>query len=301
MDIRLHIGAHRTGTSRVQAELMRRADHLVTRGVIVLRPEDLRDADAPPGQERGLLGWLNRPDDLAPLIARRDAAMAHGAQSLVVSEENLSGTITRILESGRIYGEIRQRMTRLRPLGQGHRVTVLFTVRRYDSFFASLYAFRAIREPMLPFQSFKPRFMALPIRWPQVVAQIARALPEANIDVIPFETAHNHATALLRQVLGLDQIVEVSDGSRPILPSPSGQAITILNSMTEGEDLELERRRAVVRAYPRTDFGAFAPWDTNEATALSKAYDEDLEALRLSPPPNTRLLDLSTVEAVDAG
>lgn len=296
----MHIGAHRTGTSRVQAELMRRADHLVTRGVIVLRPEDLRDTGAPQGQERGFWGRLSRPDDLTPLIAQRDAAMAQGMRSLVVSEENLSGTITRILESGRIYGEMRQRLARLRPFGQGHRVTVLFTVRQYDSFLASLYAFRAIREPMLPFQSFKPRFLALPIRWPCVVAQIAQALPEANIEVIPFETAHDHATALLRQVLGLAQIVEVSDGSRPILPSPSGRAITILNSMTEGEDLEVERRRAVVRAYPRTEFGAFAPWDADEAAALAQAYAEDLEALRRAPPQNTRLLDLSTAEAVNA-
>lgn len=267
----------------------------------MLSPRELRVGLSKERPGWGALRWGKRHDVTDALIAQHASAAAQGVRNLVVSEENLSDYMVVMLRSGRIYGNIYRRMVRLRPLAEGNNLTVIFAIRRYDSFLSSLYALRTIREPLPPFEHFKPRLAALRVRWPEVVAEIARALPSAKIEVVTFETAHDHATAFMRTVLGLQNIAEVRDSGHRVLPSPSAQAVARLNEMKSVDDMSIERRQAVVHAFPRSAYGAFAPWDAGEAEMLVQAYEEDLDLLRSTPPPNARLLDLSRADVRSSG
>ena len=301
MEIRLHIGAHRTGSTRVQAELSRRAAHLATRGVVVVRPEDLRIGKSAlgrlhprlPGPLRAVTAAHAHPQ----LIAARQAAEARGAHCLLVSEENLAGSIDAILRSGRLYGDIGARMRGLRPLLGSATVTVLLAVRGYDEFFASAYAHRTTRGPRPAFARLKPGFLALPRRWPAVAGDVLRALPQARLRVWDYDDSRRNELGMMREVIGLPDIVAV-DAALPDLPAPSARAVEVLNAMTAPEDQDLAHRRAVAARYPRPDHAAFYPWTAEESARLRDAHAQDLAALRAMAHPQMSFAKLA--EACDA-
>ena len=301
MEIRLHIGAHRTGSTRVQAELARRAAHLATRGVAVVRPEDLRGEPSGLGPIQMRLPGPLRAAIAAKaylsLVEARRAAEEQGARCLLISEENLAGSMEANLRSGRLYADIRLRLSGLRPLLGTGPVTVLMAIRSYDELFASAYAFRAVRGPRPDFSQSKPRILALSRRWPSVAKDVLRALPQAQLRVWDYDASRRSEHEMMREVIGLRDIVPVN-AALPVLPAPSAKAVEVLNTMTAPEQMDLAQRRAVAERYPRPDFAAFDPWTAEERAHLRDAYAEDLETLR--SPWSPRLSFAELTEPCDA-
>ncbi|MHA3976641.1 hypothetical protein ACW9UR_03055 [Halovulum sp. GXIMD14794] len=300
MEVRLHIGAHRTGTTRLQQELGRRAAHLATRGIAAHWAEGLRpDSDPlfPLLAGAGSLGRRWPTETVRRLRDARNAAEASGRR-LVVSEENYAGSIEAMVRSGVIYPRIRQRLAMLAPAMAGDKVVLLFSIRSYGGFFASLYAQQVRRQPMPPFETLKPGMLALKRRWPQVLSDAAAAIPGAELLVWPFEDMPGRGIEALRQVLGERRIVAVNEDMPAVLPSATAPAIEILNRMTAPEELKRDARRAVILAHPRPEHPPFDPWTAAERAHLDADYAEDLEKLRVSPPAHLRMISLDA-EASD--
>ncbi|NNU81325.1 hypothetical protein HMH01_12840 [Halovulum dunhuangense] len=300
MEVRLHIGAHRTGTTRLQQALRRRASWLRDkRGLGVYWPEQVR-----PERNLGFnlkaslpapLGRLVRSAAVDRVAALRAEAEAQGKRRMVVSEENWAGLIDQMIATGAIYPAIRRRIGALAPVFRGDRVTLLFSVREYSSFYASLYCHRTRTRPLPPFERGKQRYLALPRRWPAVLADLGRAMPDAEILVWPFETLRGNGGAALCAILGQDNIVGLNEALKPALPSPSAAAVARLNAMVSGPDLQREARIAVVKAL--ADGPRFDPWTAEERVALQAAYEADLAELSAAPPGNVRLIDLRARQA----
>lgn len=296
MEIRLHIGAHRTGSTRVQAELSRRAAHLASRGVATAWPEQLRR-----GKTRlarlyprlpGPLQTAVAARALPGLIAARDAAAAQGARVLLVSEENLAGSIDAILRSGRLYPDIGRRLRGLRPVLSETPVTLLLAVRSYDGFFASAYAHRTTRGPRPDFDQLKQRFMAMPRRWPEVLSDVLRALPHARLRVWDYDASRSNELGMMREVIGLSDIVAVN-AAMPDLPAPSARAVEVLNAMTEPDQQDLAQRRAAAGRYPRPDYPPFDPWTHGQTALLQEVYAQDLTAIRAMEGDRLTFIDLA--------
>lgn len=299
MEIRLHIGAHRTGSTRLQTEFSRRAGHLATRRIGVAGPGQIR-----PDANIGLTLRAALPGPLAALIPAEvisrirqqiASADAAGMTRLLLSEEDLAGAIDRILTRAVLYDDIAGRLGHLaRPMA-GHAVTVLLTIRSYDSYFTSLYAHRTLRRAMPDFATLAPRLAALPRRWPDVVADIARALPEAQVVVMRFEdVVANHHRSLC-MVAGQDDLRDWGDDQPPVLPSPSAEAVAVLNTMPASASRA--ERRAVARAHPRPAHARFDPWEPADRDSLTTRYAEDLRALE-NAGARVTLADLGQPEQV---
>ena len=168
MDITLHIGPHRTATTSFQNYLRQSREDLLAQGVAVWGPGITRDKTR----------LLNE---------RIKAVSASGAQRLVVSEENLAGSVRRNLKDASLYLGIGDRVARFaRDLG-GNVSSILLSPRSLDVFWCSSIAFAAARGLPLPDQK-KRAAIAMGRRgWRDVISEIAMALPDTRIRVLPFD------------------------------------------------------------------------------------------------------------------
>ena len=297
MDVRLHLGAHRTGTTRLQQELRRRAAHLDQRGIAVAWPGQLRpeigDWRFAVCARVPALGRVVRTENVKLLSAARAGALARGRDRLVVSEENYAGSIDRMVRSGVLYPDIVRRTALIAPVFREDPVTVLFSIRSYAGMFASLYAQMARRRPAPEFDGLKARMLALPRRWPAVLADLTRVFPQAQVLVWPFETRHGNGIEAVRLLLGEDRIVAVNEDLPAVYSSPTAPAIERLNRMRSPKGRTREARRAVIKSYPAGEHPPFRPWTEEERAVFDAAYAEDLHVLRTAPPPNLQLVDLA--------
>ena len=148
MDVILHVGAHRTGTTTLQSYLRQHRGALETAGVEVWDPRRTR---------RGLFHGL-RPGDAVPQgdRARRRAlgrikvnleeAANRGVQTLVISDENLIGSVRENLRTRRLYPAIGERLARLYEALEGSLNAVVISTRSQDRYWPSACAYGVARR-----------------------------------------------------------------------------------------------------------------------------------------------------------
>ncbi len=192
MDICLHLGAHRTGTTTFQRFMEQNSEVLLRRGISAVGPSKTRT---------GLLNGVIKNPEFATAeddrLARRAIgrvklhiaqAAESGVQNFVLSEENLLGTMSQNMSSCYLYSQVRERLARVAPAFDGRQLTVGVGIRSYDAHWSSQLAFRIKGGSALPREGKLDRLSTQPRRWRHVVEDISLALPEAKIIVWAFES-----------------------------------------------------------------------------------------------------------------
>ncbi len=194
LSFRLHLGAHRTGSTRLQAALDAHADLLARRGAAVLTPprpgkrggETIRAA-ARRAARVAASGFLPKRllerHKLTRTLAR---LLPDDARQVVISEENFLGDIFSVDGSG-FYDEARGMLGALVSALPGHVETVCLAIRPYDDFLVSSYAMTAVYRPLDPplrrFSELKPALVAFRRGWPELVGDIAEVFGNARLEV----------------------------------------------------------------------------------------------------------------------
>ncbi len=206
MDICLHLGAHRTGTTSLQRYLNLNRKSLSDHGVAVWGPKRTR---------AGLLdGVMKNPNHLTALdhkLARRSIGQVKveqkrlrqkGYGTLVISEENLIGTMQLNLTEQRLYPQTYARLKRLAPAFEGEAVRIALSIRSYDTHWTSQMAHRIKMGAGLPDAEMLDRIATQPRRWRHVIQDIAEVFPNANLIVWPFESWVGQPEQLVSAMLG---------------------------------------------------------------------------------------------------
>lgn len=269
MDVILHIGAHRTGTSSLQAWLLQNETLLAQAGTAVWGPERTR---------AGLFaGLIKRPDLVTAeddLLARRAATRIAmeidrlddaGLRRLIVSEENVMGTMPVCLDHATLYPDLRGRLDRVAEAIGPHLTGVALSVRRPDQWWASVLAVAQARGAKAPGAEFLDRLARHPRSWRRVVEAV-------------------------RTAFGLPVTVWSFEG---MLGAHAAQ----LQAMAPQADLPagLYDQRCIRNAAPRlaaAGRGAghrgggtrYMPFSTRQCGAMTLRYLEDLAWLRSAPP-----------------
>lgn len=270
--ILLHLGAHRTATTTFQSGLERSAAGLADLGLAVWTPKRTRS---------GLLsGLIHRPEDVTEQIERQghratgvirielERLARSGMRQVLISEENVIGAARNNLRQERLYPLVDERLLRFRRAFDGHALRIGLSVRSYDTYWASCYAFAVARGHRLPGPGMLDRLVTQPRRWIDVIHDIARGLPGAEIMVWPFERFAGRPGDVLADLTGglytnrpgawdLDAL-----NPGPHLP----QLRRILRDRGEAE---------AARHLPDGD-GRWMPFDSGQARALREQYREDL-------------------------
>lgn len=283
VDLILHIGVHRTATTTFQLYLGRHRRALAGAGVAVWLPAAVR--------HDLLEGIIHRPSDADATVDRRaqvssgrmlaaiDRSTAAGWRQLVLSEENLAGSIRGNLKDGQLYPDIAARIARLGDAMLARVTRVGIGLRSYDGYWASALAFAVRQGFPIGGPGYPGRLARLPRRWPDVVADLAGLLPRAEIRVWTYEDLGPRPHRVLALLTG-----------GTALPAPA--AALRHNASPTAAELRavLAARGEPAAALIPPGAGAWMPFDADQRAAMGAAYRADLARIATSSAANVRLV-----------
>lgn len=273
MDVILHIGAHRTATTTFQHYLRAQSDWLDRADVGFWGPGRTRS-----GLFHGLhaagYGAGGSPTDGSQPACRRAMgrvalnlaqARDRGRAVLLVSDENMAGSVRDNLRSGRLYPGIGARLSRLHAAFGGQVSQVVLTIRSQDLYWTSALAFGVTRGCRVPRTEDLDRIVTAARSWRDVIADVACAMPGARIRALPFEAMGGRPETLLSAMLG-----------RAV---PAGER----RHLNRAPDLAALREIAGADGLPdglsdglSAGHGRWQPFDAHQAAALRETYQDDL-------------------------
>jgi hypothetical protein len=269
MDIILHVGAHRTGSTSFQHYLRGNRADLMQDGTALWEPQMLR---------RGLMeGLFAKPRMLngrnlqrrAMGRVRMHAAQAQraGAARLLVSEENMIGAPRACLRAATLYPAMGERMARLDAAFEGRITRVVMTIRSLDLWWSSVVAYGVGRGHAVPEPARIEAFANAPRTWRDVITDMSCALPSAEIKIMPFEQFAGQADKMLAQMT--ERV------------APRAHASAWLN---RSPDARMLREKLIENGIPDADWpenlaqqdGRWNPFTPAQAATLREAYADDM-------------------------
>ena len=202
MDVILHIGAHRCATTSFQQYMRRNAESLGRAGIGFWGPIRTRS-----GLFRGLLpGPCGKRGTQARAMARvrmRCAETAdQGVTQLVVSDENMLGTMRGNLRLADLYSGSRARVARFADAFSGYLTDILINIRSPEAYWTSAFGYLAEQGYGVPNPDQIARIADSDHGWRDVICDVAHAAPSARVHVLPFEDFAGRADAQLTAVTG---------------------------------------------------------------------------------------------------
>jgi hypothetical protein len=270
MKLTLHLGAHRTGTSTLQRYMKQQCGLLEAQDVVVWTPAQTRD-----GRLTGLLGDPGRGSARRDDLARRSGNRVRIAQTLlagqgvahlVVSDENVLGSLRENIGLAALYPTAARRVSRLKT-GLPAVDHVAVCVRSYDAYWTSAIGLQLTRGMPVPDRRHLDHLVTQSRRWRQVIAEVATTFAGARITV----WSHERLAAL----------PEISAGLLTGCRLPPADPGLHLNATLRID--ALRARLAVSGAdgsVLRADHGRFAPFDDTQRRTLRAQYAEDIAWLR---------------------
>ena len=262
MDIILHLGAHRTGSTSFQNYMRASAERLNGQAIGFWGPWRTRQ-----GVLHGLMDQPGKTADRKRAIGRLrmnlERTARQGCGALVISDENMIGTPRAMLRSARLYPGAGERLARLHG-GFGRVTRIALQVRSFEVWWASLLAYLVARGEDLPNAATLEAIVASQRSWRQVITDIACACPDARIVVLPFERFVGRPDVQLQRMTGALFAPTLAPGGFWNNKSP---------------DLAKLRRILAERGdstpLPDGD-GRWTPFTIEQAARLREAYADDL-------------------------
>ncbi len=275
MDVTLHLGAHRTGTTTLQTYLENNRDNLNEIGTEFWGPNRTRS---------GLYsGLVKKPDKItndAIIRGERSGGLIRmelgrlelaGVKSLIVSEENMIGVMQDNLSVGRLYPDATARLQRFARAFDGHCTRVAISIRSYDKYWASALAFLVERGRRLPDAQELDRLVTQPRRWRDVISEVAKVFPSAQVMVWPFE-------GMIGQVDS--QLAVLNDGVVPVRMRGRNDWHNASAGCAKLRQVLQDRSNTSQAADMPNEYARWQPFKAYHIAAFQAQYDEDIAWLR---------------------
>ena len=271
MDITLHLGAHRTASTCFQNYMRENSVELGRHrigfwGPLRTRNGLLTGVFPVPGKAETPAAQFERAKGRIALNLHR--ASVNGMRHMIVSDENMIGAPRRNLRDTRLYGGIGERAARVGDAFD-HRINrVVLSIRSQDNYWSSVAAFAVGRGHKVVQPDDLDRLVTTNRHWREVIADLACALPGAEIIVLPYEIWGGMPERKLALMTGLEN-------------PPMKYAREWLNRAPSLSQLRqiLRDRNEDPGQLPATE-GRWHPFDRAQTMALREAYADDLFWLR---------------------
>lgn len=283
MDISLHLGCHRSGTTTLQRLLEANRAALAAGGTAVWTPKQIRAGlfsgiEAAPGAQtderaRQARRAVGRIRTLQQQLER------DGAERLIVSEENIAGTMRANLRRGALYPDFAARLAAYRPAfagdsagnSAGAGLTIALGIRSYEMYWASALTYCLGRNLPIPEAGAIAALARQPRRWRHMIEEIAAVFSEARIVVWPFERWGAQPERQLAQLNG---------GFLPAVPLARKRERANASLHLPELRRRLDEAGGTRPLLPRHGDGRWMPFDEVQAAAMRAAYRQDLHWLR---------------------
>lgn len=273
LDVILHIGAHRTGTTSLQGWLLQNEDALRGCAVACWGPDRTR---------AGLFaGLIKRPDAITAEDERQarrsvtrirmemDRLRDAGCTRLIVSEENILGSMLNNIDMLTLYPDARARLDRFAEAFDGTVTGLVLAMRRYDLWWSSVLSTGLGRGADLPDAASLDRVAHHPRGWSRLVDVLAEAFPGVRRSVWPFEALAGQAQAQVQGLIGGPLPAGLYLPARPRNASPGPAALAALAAA----------RGQALPSGP-ADAGRWMPFSPSQRALMATRYDHDLAVLR---------------------
>ena len=266
MEIILHAGAHRTSTTSFQDYLRNNAAAIEATGTTVWNPRRTRKQLFPglfPGPHAA------RGRDLRKRAEGRvrmhlELARAAGVKRLLVTEENVIGTPRQCVKARTLYPALGERMARIYAAFDGRIDRIVLSIRAQDLWWASAMAYGAARGHSLPDREGLAQIAEDPRSWRDVITDLACAMPQAQILVLPFEHFAGRARDVFQIATG--QACPATPDTRWLNRAPD---LAQLNTL-------LAERGATPPLAHHGTGDRWQPFDAAQQARLREAYADDL-------------------------
>mgnify|MGYP000415702220 FL=1 len=285
MDIMLHLGAHRCASTTFQSFLWNNRARLAKQGLTCWTPKRTRD---------GLMRGLMRHPALATLadeeygqrsigrIRIEIARLAREHQSgLLISEENMIGTMRNNLLDARLYPLLQERLRRIAPAFVGQTLKIGLCVRSYEDYWTSCVAHLLGRGTAMPSVDLLDFLTTQPRRWRDMVRDIAAVFPDAEIVVWPFERMASQPETQLNV---LWDAVTVGLENDNLWHNRSGDVVYLNKIMALRGD-------APIDTDPVASDTRWMPFDEDQRSVLRADYRRDIAWLKAGAEGLARYVD----------
>jgi hypothetical protein len=294
LDLILHLGAHRSGSTALVRCLQLNEAMLDREGMAVWSPEALRAlpgfADLHDIGTRAALGGpyaSRRLRKMRAVIAAATAdLMGRGYDRLLISEENLIGTMAHNLAACDLYPDLRSRLTSAASLLPGPPLRIGIGIRGYTSLWPSAYGYCLPRQASLArFSAIAGRLAAAPRGWQEVVGDIRAVFPHAQIMLWQQEALPDHMARFVAALAGRASADGIVPFVKRVNRSSDASHADLIHLLREAEP-GLRGAALAERIRERKgSVASIAPAFTDEqAAALDARYERDIAALRLAGP-----------------
>lgn len=290
IEIKLHLGAHKTASTHLQKTLQKNSARLDAGGICYIPLARLRtiftrqlrrafrsarDSNVK-SLNKGIL--LSLKDELH----RRESETGMRYRSLILSDENIFGSLKRLHDSGALYGDCEMRLECLAGLFRGCNVKVIYGIRNYADFYPSAYA-ELVRDGATcdSFSEFMDRLHLENNSWTTICRCISAAFGEANTRVFRHEDYARIIGNIIEEIAGSSTGIEFDRDRmvRKSLPERGTRAVIALAGILSDQ----ERKR--LGSYLATNFEFDPPVekvaikDGDLRIALEQKYRQDLNDL----------------------
>ena len=214
MDLVLHIGAHRTGSTMVAQSLAATIDAYPDCGVVLWGPRHLRaipgfqaaaskfNGDIEPVDKNAAVDL----DELASHFTREIAKERDkGTRTLILSEENVMGTMRQNFLKGRFYGDVLRRLAGFDSLLPQSAVRIALGIRDYGKVWTSAFHYMTQMGREQPDKDVARYTMMNDRRgWPEIAAEIRTVWPQSELLMWRQERLAREATDICAQIMGLE-------------------------------------------------------------------------------------------------
>ena len=285
MKVVLHLGAHKTASTYLQARLGNSTNVLAGRQIMYIGPEAVREALSRAGslQFAGKAIAFQTRRRLVRAMEKlvHDAACA-GANRVIISDETLLGRLSEIHENGHLFEHVRRRLRVFQDSFGDVDLKILLAVRGFDGFLPSVWSHMVLRRGYTPFDMGRARGMIdARRRWSDVVKDVAKTYPNAHLTVWRYEDMKAVETRVLRAFADDYGVSAIEPIKWRALSGLSATAVEALEKLrTEGTPTGPEQVRKLWRQYPKPKgHAAFQPFGNDMLDRLRADYAQDLERI----------------------
>lgn len=264
MDIILSLGAHRSASTSYQHYISDNREGLSERGIGYWGPKRMRG-----GMLAGLfpVPFVANGRNLTRRAQGRirmnlSRCEKNAVQTLVVSDENLIGTMRNCVRTKTLYPAVGDRIARVAEAFGGDIKRIVMSIRAQDLWWSSAIAYTVARGHAVP-TSLAVEMMACSTRtWRDVITDLACAVPSADIVIAPFEQFAGQPQALLEATLNAPAPVDTAHHWRNRTPDlPHLRALL----KEQGSDPDLVPQGT----------GRWNPFTPQQAAQLREHYADD--------------------------
>lgn len=278
----LHIGAHKTATTRLQSILHANSDRLDAAGLhyvptrkmgMLVRP-DFRKA------ARGRIP----PDEAGTAIGARIRAQTGDADHTLISFENaLGGVDDLLLDRPAAYHQADALLGSLSHAFAGYDARLFLSVRSYAAFYNSAYSELTRQGNGVPADQVAARMKALGFSWVDLVHRVQAQWPGTPITVWKYEDYRDNEAAILSRLTGLPQdtgwTLPEAD-ARTAISATAARALVALGPVLQGLYVMPQVTDALAEAFPAaTPKDAIRLYTKTQQKPFDKAYRADLKTL----------------------